>query len=450
MNWRISRAQAFLLGFLSLALIWTYLLLWGSRRYGGLDGLLLRARMEIAGYRPHPQFVPTPLPTSTDALLATTTEHPPAALTPSPTRALPSPVSSPAASPAAAPSPILSPTTAHPTAQTAVELTGLTHMWQKWNNCGPATLAMNLSYFGHLMDQAEVAASLKGNQDDKNVSPEEMADFARAQGLNAVVRVNGNADRLRLLLSNGIPVIIETWHEPEPGDGMGHYRLLTGYDDQSQHWLAFDSFDSTGVDLSQPYGGIRLSYDEVDELWAVFNRAYIAIYPDDLTPVVLSILAEDSVDAIMWQRALRHAQIEVEQRPDSAFAWFNLGTDLVALDQFEQAAAAYDRARVIGLPWRMMWYQFGAFRSYYEIGRYEELISLADATIATADNIEEIYYWRGLGLAARGDTARARQAWQKAIELNPSYPEAAAALAAFEQPPLDDTQPESMLYMVEG
>jgi len=231
---------------------------------------------------------------------------------------------------------------------------------------------------------------------------------------------------------------------------MGHYRLLTGYDDPSQRWLVFDSFDSTGVDLKQPYGGIHLSYDEVDELWAVFNRAYIAIYPDDLTPVVLSILAEDSVDAIMWQRALQHAQIEVEQRPDSAFAWFNLGTDLVALDQLEQAAAAYDRAMVIGLPWRMTWYQFGAFRSYYEIGRYEELISLADATIATADNIEEIYYWRGLGLAARGDTAGARQAWQKAIELNPSYPEAAAALAAFEQPPGEDTQPESMLNMVEG
>ena len=356
MNWRVSRAQAFLLGFLSLALIWTYPLLLGSIRYGGLDVLLLRARMEIAGYRAHPQFVPTPLPTSTETLLATATEHPPAALNPSPTRALPSPPVSPAASPAATPSPIPSPSVAHRTAQTAVELTGLTHIWQKWNNCGPATLAMNLSYFGHLMDQAEVAISLKGNPDDKNVSPEEMADFARAQGLNALVRVNGDEDRLRLLLSNGIPVIVETWHEPEPGDGMGHYRLLIGHDDQSQHWLVFDSFDSTGLDPNQPYRGIRLPYDKVDELWAVFNRTYIVIYTDDLAQVVFSILSEDSDDQTMWQWALQQAQTEVEERPDDAFAWFNLGTDLVALGQFEQAAAAYDRARVIGLPWRMMWY----------------------------------------------------------------------------------------------
>jgi tetratricopeptide (TPR) repeat protein len=303
-------------------------------------------------------------------------------------------------------------------------------MWQKWNNCGPATLSMNLSYYGLALEQLDVAAVLKPNRDDKNVSPEEMAGFARSQGLHALVRVNGDADRLRLWLSNGLPVLIETWLEVEPGNGMGHYRLLTGYDDARQEWTVYDSYVSAGVDASQPYRGIRMAYGDVERLWAVFNRTYILVYTDELAPVALSILGEDADDDLMWQRALRQAQTGVEQNPDDPFAWFNLGSDLVTLGRFEEAAAAYDQARVIGLPWRMLWYQFGPFRAYYETGRYQELTALAEATIATDGEIEETYYWKGLGLAAQGDLAGARQAWERALGLNPNYAAAAAALAA--------------------
>ena len=52
-------------------------------------------------------------------------------------------------------------------------------------------------------------------------------------------------------------MIVETWHEDEPNDGMGHYRLLTGYDDAAQHWTAFDSFDAK--DTINPDGAYRAS-----------------------------------------------------------------------------------------------------------------------------------------------------------------------------------------------
>jgi hypothetical protein len=326
--------------------------------------------------------------------------------------------------------PTATPTPVHQPTAPSIELTGLTHAWQTWNNCGPATVAMNLSYFGSRLSQADVGAALRLNKEDKNVSPDELAAFARAQGLHALVRVGGDADRLRLLLSNGVPVLIETWLEPEPGNGMGHYRLLTGYDDAQQEWIAFDSYVSEGVDPDQPYRGIRLPYDEVIRLWAVFNHTYVLVYTDDLAPAVLSILGQDADEAAMWQRASLGAQEEVQQRPDDPFAWFNLGTDLVALGQFEQAAVAYDRARVIGLPWRMLWYQFGPFQAYYETGRYEEQMALIDATIALTTDVEELYYWKGLALQATGDLAGARQALQRALTLNPNYADAVAALAA--------------------
>jgi tetratricopeptide (TPR) repeat protein len=305
-------------------------------------------------------------------------------------------------------------------------------MWQTWNNCGPATLAMHLSYYGSTLSQADVGAALRHYEDDKNVGPEEMAVFARRQGLNALVRVNGDADRLRLLLSNNIPILVETWHEPEPNDGMGHYRLLIGYDDATKEWIAYDSYDSRGVDLSQPYAGIRVPYDELDRLWSVFNRTYVLIYTDEFAPAIEGILGEDMDDATMWQRALQHAWAETQTRADDPFAWFNLGSDLVALGQFEQAAMAYDHARQIGLPWRMLWYQFGPFQAYYETARYQELVTLADATIKTTSSIEEIYYWKGMALRAQGDIAGARQAWRRSLELNPNYAEAAAALAGLE------------------
>ena len=61
----------------------------------------------------------------------------------------------------------------------ATLLGGIRHYWQTWNNCGPATFTMNLSYYGLPVTQAEAAKVLKPNKDDKNVSPDQMAAYAR-------------------------------------------------------------------------------------------------------------------------------------------------------------------------------------------------------------------------------------------------------------------------------
>ena len=120
--------------------------------------------------------------------------------------------------------------------------------------------------------------------------------------------------------------------------------------------------------------------------------------------------------------------LEVEARPKDGFAWFALGTNLLATGRPADAAAAYDRARFIGLPFRTMWYQFGAFQAYYESGRYEEVLALADATIRVTADVEELHYWRGRALAALGDVEGARQALQRALAQRPDFPEAVGAL----------------------
>ncbi|MEZ4580332.1 MAG: hypothetical protein R3A10_01530 [Caldilineaceae bacterium] len=38
-------------------------------------------------------------------------------------------------------------------------------------------------------------------------------------------------------------MLVETWHEAG-NDGLGHYRLLTGYDDARNVWIAYDTYDN--------------------------------------------------------------------------------------------------------------------------------------------------------------------------------------------------------------
>jgi tetratricopeptide (TPR) repeat protein len=287
---------------------------------------------------------------------------------------------------------------------------------------------MCLSFWGSAVGQEEIRLVVRPNPEDKHAGPEELAEVARAQGLNALVRVDGTSEMLRQLLSGGVPVMVSTWHEDDPGDGMGHYRLIVGYDDGIESWLLYDSLAATASDRNAPYEPLRLSYDEFAPLWEVFNRRYLVVYSDDLESVVRAVVGEDIDDRTMWEGALVRARSEIAENDVNPFAWFNLGSDLVALSRFEEAASAYDHARQLGLPWRMLWYQFGPFPAYYQVGRYEEVLALANATLAVTKDIEELHFWRGMALAALGDTEEARASLERALDLKPGYPEALAAL----------------------
>ncbi|MBI1299826.1 hypothetical protein GC175_33290 [bacterium] len=343
----------------------------------------------------------------------------------------PAAAASPTATATRAPVISLPPTAVPPTATPApiyaqagesATLSGFSYIRQTWNNCGPATLAMNLSYWGSSLDQATIGSVLRPFQDDKNVSPVELAEYAQSQGYGALVRVNGDAERLRTLLANGVPVIIETWLESPPGDGLGHYRMLVGYDDAASNWIGYDSYYRENlVNPSGDYQGIRMDYTETDALWHVFNRTYVVIYTEDKADLVADILGEDIDDGAMWARSLQAAEAVLAQDGDDAFAWFNQGTSLTALGRYDEAAAAFDQARSLGLPPRMLWYQFAPFQAYYESGRYEDVIRLADNVLNSAVQIEELYYWKAEAALALGDQRAADQANQRLAQLRPNY-----------------------------
>jgi tetratricopeptide (TPR) repeat protein len=263
----------------------------------------------------------------------------------------------------------------------------------------------------------EAAQFLKPNRDDKNVSPDQLAAYARTTGMEAMVRQGGTIDQLKLFLSNNLPVLAETWLVHD-GDGLGHYRLVTGYDDATGQFSTLDSLN--GPDF-------KVSYEQFDTDWRVFNRLYIIVYPPEQAATVAAIIGADMDDTAMYERLLAEAKTEAEANPNDAIAFFNQGEALTRLGRFQEAATAFDRARQIGLHWRRLWYQFSPFEAYYALGRYQDVLDLTEATIKGSGGLEEAYYYRGLALQASGQPG-AEQEFQAALDYNPNFAPAAEAL----------------------
>ncbi|HIP72370.1 MAG TPA: hypothetical protein EYH05_13365, partial [Anaerolineae bacterium] len=321
----------------------------------------------------------------------------------------------------------------------AARIQNVRHEFQEWNNCGPATLAMTLSVFDLNLTQKDIAPILKPNPEDRNVSPHEMAAYVNEQtDFQALFRVNGQADTVKRLVSNGIPVILEIGIEP-PGEfrwmgWYGHYMLVVAYDEAQEQFWVYDSWLGTSevpLENAGPDGRI-LTYETLERDWPHFNRNYIAVYRPEQAQLVADIVGEDMDDVVMWANALEASRQDAAADPENAFYWFNLGTAYNALGDYQSAAAAFDQARAIGLPWRMLWYQFGPYEAYYQAGRYEDVILLADTTLKDRPYFEESFYYKGLAQAALGDAKAARKSLEKAADLNPNFAPAASALAQME------------------
>jgi tetratricopeptide (TPR) repeat protein len=346
--------------------------------------------------------------------------------------------SDPEITPTAVPTLTLPPTITPEPIPAAVRLEGFQHIFQTWNNCGPATTAMVLSYFGLYLNQADTAAVLKPNPEDRNVSPYQITNYVNEQTpFAALDRTNGNLETVKRLVASGFPVVIELGIEP-PGEyrwlgWYGHYLLIVAYDDALEQFWVYDSWfgtSDTPMENADKNGRV-LPYAKVDGQWRQFNRHYLVFYPPEQQAEVAAIIGEDMDEGVMWQKSLARTQTELNQEPEDAFLWFNLGTNYNELGEYERAATAFDQARALGLPWRMLWYQFGPYEAYYQVGRNEDVLLLTDVTLKDRPYFEESYYYQGLAQEALGDVEAARDSFQKAANFNPYFQPAVDALTRF-------------------
>lgn len=290
--------------------------------------------------------------------------------------------------------------------------------YQGWNNCGPATLTNALVHFGYQDNQLRAAQWLKPDYEDKNVSPWQMAEFVNTQipelPVYALVRAGGTLEQAQALMLNGFPVVIEKGYEPEGYTWMGHYLLLSGWDESQRQFSAVDSFKGPNT---------RYSYDDIAQYWQHFNYTYIVLYTLDREAELMALLGEDADEWLNHIKALEMARAEAIADQNDAHAWFNMGSNFVSLGMYEPAAQAFDKAISLGLPWRMFWYQFGPLEAYYHSGRYDDMIRIArqNQNDGGGQYVEETYYYLGRAREGRGELDKALTNYIVALEFNPNF-----------------------------
>jgi tetratricopeptide (TPR) repeat protein len=276
---------------------------------------------------------------------------------------------------------------------------------------------MYLNFYGWGGTQFDISQVIKPERLDRNVNVEELAFFAwnYAGWLNLIYRVGGDVQLLKTFIASGFPVMIEEGDElaqaywPDDDQWAGHFLLLTGYDDVQGVFYAQDSFRQSDR---------LVSYEDTDSRWKYFNRMYILVYLPYQEDTVKQILASHWDAVFNRQHALDVAQAEIDADPGDSLAYFNLGSNLVYFERYDEAVEAYDQARILGLPQRMFRYQFGPFHALFQTGRTDDLLALTDYALQITPNSEEALLWRGWALYQAGEYTEAIEYFRRSYKEN--------------------------------
>jgi tetratricopeptide (TPR) repeat protein len=273
---------------------------------------------------------------------------------------------------------------------------------------------------------------------DKNVMPYELADYVNSNtNLKAIVRYGGSIDMAKQVVAAGFPVLVEKGvYFPDAGTGrvswMGHYNIILGYDDAKQQFITHDSF--------LPDGKFKhFGYDELKQQWRAFDYIFLIVYPSDQWDTLAQALGPYADETQSYTIAQTIAKNEMGSTTgvDHFFAMFNQGTNLVKQQDFSGAANIYDEAYNFYAtlaeqtrPYRMTWYQTGPYFSYFYAGRYQDVVKLAETTLATTNEpyLEESYYWRSLAETKLGQRDLAVKDLCTSLKYHSSFPPAVGAL----------------------
>lgn len=289
---------------------------------------------------------------------------------------------------------------------TSAILPGAKWVPQSFNNCGPATVSMILQYFGHNVNQNVTKSHLRTNPDDKNVFSYEISDYLKNQyGIESKLLYNGDIIIIKRLIANGFYVMVEDWLHPN--EDIGHVTIIRGYDDNQGVLIADDSF--IGVN-------IMYKYEEFERTqWKAFNREYMPIYRAEQEGLLKDIIGENWNERVMFENAIVKANSEIAQKDLDMYAYFNLGTSYYNLNQYDLARQSFEKARSIGWPKRMLWYQIQPIQTYNELGEYSLALELASLALAGNDSFAEVHFEKARSYKGLGEIQKARYEAERAL-----------------------------------
>jgi uncharacterized protein len=170
---------------------------------------------------------------------------------------------------------------------TAGSIGPLLHINQSLNNCGPASVAEVLDYWGIEKSQTELNTILRhGNV---IMSTDDVADYVASLGLREFIGNDGSDDVIKDLIANGLPVIVAQYVSPT--NLFPHFRPIEAFDDSRQQFSASDPLLGAGYSLT---------YAEFDRLWNESQRTFLVIYPPSKQSDLEQALAAASFDGASW------------------------------------------------------------------------------------------------------------------------------------------------------
>lgn len=289
-------------------------------------------------------------------------------------------------------------------------------IFQTFNNCGPATFSMLLSYYGFDVSQQELGNKLRpyqvpnGDNDDKSVTLDELVEEAKNYNLTAYYRPAGNKELLKQFIANDIPVVLRTWLNDK--DDIGHFIVVRGYSDTEQVVISDDSY----------YGKNRkTSYETLMKRWQPFGYEFMVVATPNQVPMVKSILRINFDQNTAWKNAITLALQENQQLPTSPYPPFNASIAYYRIGDYTNSVKTFEEVET-HLPRRMLWYQIQPIEAYQKLKNYDRVFQLTDAILNDHNHaFSELYYLRAQAYLDQNKRDSALNELQLAIKYNQNY-----------------------------
>jgi hypothetical protein len=216
---------------------------------------------------------------------------------------------------------------------------------QTWNNCGPASIAEVLAYWGINRTQDQVRVVLRVNGIGRGMSPYGVPGYARSVGVKALIGVGGSEKLIKDLISNGFPIIVSQL--VSLADPIGHYRPIEAYDDRQSIFTSSDPYLGPGHEIT---------YADFKTMWTHSGNGFIVLYPAARQARLGAVLA-----AAKWNRTAAYthdlAQLKAGRRHSAGvgmpaglakgYHYLGMAWDEVQLGR-KKAAEAHLRMAVSG------------------------------------------------------------------------------------------------------
>jgi len=259
--------------------------------------------------------------------------------------------------------------------------------WKKKNYCGPAAMAMVLSYWtDNIQTQSKIAKGMHGFKGEIAYNSE-MVFYPRTMGLMSY-SFNGDIQTLKELIKKDIPLIV--LHKPVKQINKGHYRVIIGFDENSQQVIFHDPL------LGKKFAA---EYDTFNDLWhwgdnVNKNNWTLVVVPNDKKFESLQIESkyltyinmatsyyrkEDYENSLkMWESASYEKPSEPYPVYSTAMIYIRLDEKQKALEYAEKAVSM-DKKNAFSLDVLGL--------AYYKMGKLRESMEILSQSLEIAPDV---------------------------------------------------------------